>query len=294
MHLYMYKFIIFVIVVLSLITIGGYVFIQSMMPKQDTLLGTVFYNERIALLPGSVLTVSLRDVTASTETPVVLATYEYTTAGENIPLPYTLTYNPHDISRKGKYALYAEIAVSGEVRWVTNEPVPVLTGARPAEGIDVLVVAVPESESETTGTVSTAGLDGTNWVWQETTQGSESTRPDGDDFVLSFTQNSVMSTTDCNSLSGTYIINSDKIQFSPFASTLMFCEASNEAEYASALSSAKTFTKDGGVLTFSLEGGGTMIFRETTPDMLEPDEPMSDDQATTSEADETATTTTTE
>ncbi len=259
----MYKFILVVVLVVSLITLGAYLFLQSGTPNEDVLQGTVRYNERIALLPGSFLKVELRDQSTSKESPITLATYEYTTTGENIPLPFSLSYNPRDISRKGSYVLYAELSVGGVVRFTTDTPVPVLTSARPPEGVDVLLIAISEETDETKQVATASQLQNTAWIWNETKQGEDTLVPASDKFVLSFAENSVMSRTDCNGLSGTYIVAENNLTFSPFASTLMFCEESQEAEYVGALARATSFVRENQSLILNLEGGGTMLFTET-------------------------------
>ncbi len=105
-----------------------------------------------------------------------------------------------------------------------------------------------------------------SWVWRQTDYGNEETIvPPTEDFVLSFdlSEGLVMSTTDCNSLSGSFVINNETISFSPFASTLMYCENSLETEYQQTLSSASSYSIEENRLTIrTLEDQTVMIFEK--------------------------------
>ncbi len=99
-----------------------------------TLTGTVTYLQRIALLPGAVITVQLQD-----DMGVLIAEQSMTTSGENVPLPFKVTYDPAQIDEQGSYRLIATIAVEGQVRWTNAEPVAVLTNGAPTSAVEVLV-----------------------------------------------------------------------------------------------------------------------------------------------------------
>jgi heat shock protein HslJ len=90
---------------------------------------------------------------------------------------------------------------------------------------------------------STTQLDGTSWQWKYTeyTSGERRT-PRSDNFIISFDGDGVVSSaTDCNTLTGSVVISGNNIQFGQFASTKMFCEDSQEAQYSSELGRATVF-----------------------------------------------------
>lgn len=109
-----------------------------------------------------------------------------------------------------------------------------------------------------------AALAGTSWAWVRTELGSGSTvnAPSGNKFVLSFKEGgSVDSTTDCNSMGGTYTQNEEVLSFGPFMSTKMFCEGSMESDYASQLALAASHVIEGDTLRINLNRDfGVMVF----------------------------------
>jgi heat shock protein HslJ len=117
----------------------------------------------------------------------------------------------------------------------------------------------PVTKASTT-IVST--LPGTSWVWASAVaSGTTITAPKGNKFVITFDKGTAMhSTTDCNSLSGEYIISKDTVRFGALTSTLMFCEGSQESVYSELLSKARFFKIQDNTLTFILSDKGTMAF----------------------------------
>lgn len=85
------------------------------------------------------------------------------------------------------------------------------------------------------------------WVWQRTLNG---TGPDAEKggvvvpkkagtFSLNFTADGKVSgKTDCNSFGGTYAFSNGKISFGPLASTLVYCENSQEADFIKMLTNS--------------------------------------------------------
>ncbi len=104
--------------------------------------GTVTYLQRIALPAGSVINVELQDVSRADAVAEVLATQTITTAGENVPIPFELTYDPSQIDQRFTYAVRAQIMVDGALRWTTTTQYPVLTNGNPTSGVEVVVMPV--------------------------------------------------------------------------------------------------------------------------------------------------------
>lgn len=104
----------------------------------------------------------------------------------------------------------------------------------------------------------------TRWVWVRTEYlDGDTLKPRGEDFVLSFNEAGTMtSTTDCNSLSGDYVIDGEVLSFGPFMSTLMYCDGSLEGEYGSDLALTNSYTIVGDELRLNLNRDfGVMVFR---------------------------------
>lgn len=85
-----------------------------------------------------------------------------------------------------------------------------------------------------------------------------------DAFTILFNKDGRASiTTDCNNASGSYSLRGKEITFSNFASTLMYCEGSQESEFLKLLSEVKShyFTSKGELVLNLKEAGDSMIFR---------------------------------
>ncbi len=102
-----------------------------------TITGVVTYRARIALLPGSVISVQLLALSEDDAPSRLLAETTVTTIGENVPIPFSLGYDPAQIDAWQQYALNARIHYRGELLWVNSSPVRVLTGGAPA--VDVTI-----------------------------------------------------------------------------------------------------------------------------------------------------------
>src|SRR5690554_6277975 len=77
--------------------------------KAASLSGTVAYRERMALPEGSVIEVQIRDVSLADAPAEVVAQTSITTAGEQVPVPFTVWYDIADIEPGRTYAVFARI-----------------------------------------------------------------------------------------------------------------------------------------------------------------------------------------
>jgi len=101
-----------------------------------TVRGTVTYRQREALTPEASVFVDLRDAGAPPETPP-LARARVLTPGQ-VPIPFALIYDPASLDPSRSYALSARISDRGELRFVTERPVPVPT-AGDAPPVEIVV-----------------------------------------------------------------------------------------------------------------------------------------------------------
>ena len=103
------------------------------------LTGTVTYLQRIALPPDSVIEVQLQDVSKQDVAAEFIACQTITTAGENVPIPFELSYDPAQIEDRFTYALSVRITINGQLAWLNTDRYAVLTGDAPVTGVEVLV-----------------------------------------------------------------------------------------------------------------------------------------------------------
>ncbi len=97
-----------------------------------TITGSVSYRERIALPPGSAIRVTLEDVSLADAPAAIIA--EATLRPERqVPIPFTLRYDPAQVNPAHRYAVRAQISdAHGRLRWTTMEHYGVLTQKNPA------------------------------------------------------------------------------------------------------------------------------------------------------------------
>lgn len=109
-------------------------------------------------------------------------------------------------------------------------------------------------------------LDMQTWHWVSTTYGDgKLVKPvDSKKFALTFREGKVFSaSTDCNGVGGEYTTSGNKISFERMMSTLMYCEGSQEGEFAKMLSEIGSYHfTSRGELVFDLKfDSGVMVFR---------------------------------
>jgi putative lipoprotein len=100
--------------------------------------GTVTYRTRQALPAGAVVEVRLVDVSRADAPSVTHARQVLVTGGEQVPIPFALTYAPEVIEPGHRYQVQATITIDGRVRFRTTTAHPVL--ASDAAGPVVITV----------------------------------------------------------------------------------------------------------------------------------------------------------
>ena len=235
-----------------------------------TLDGSVAYVERIALAPGSLTVVELLDVT-NPDVPIVVSEVTVPTEGKNIPISFSLNYDPALIEKSKSYGLSARIMEGETIRLASIQPRPVLTNGNQVNEV-ALMVAPPKAESEVVSsdppfTLPSTELAGTRWVWQYTdgdvsASAERILAPDGEKFILSFGAEGFTSSTDCNQLSGSYLQVGESLSMGPIAATMKACvDETLEAVYATELGRVTSFAVTGDELRLNLQDNtGTMVF----------------------------------
>jgi len=107
-----------------------------------TVTGNVAYLPRIALPPNAVVEVSLQDVSRMDAPAIVLDRQTIQTNGKQVPIPFSLRYNPASIVPNQSYAVSARISVDGKLQWISTTRNSVITMGNPTSNITVLVSQV--------------------------------------------------------------------------------------------------------------------------------------------------------
>jgi putative lipoprotein len=102
--------------------------------------GSALYRERVAMLPGSTLTVTVEDVSRADAPSVVLAEQRVEDP-PNVPIPFELLVDRSAIGPHAELSVRASITQDGTLQWTSDTHHPVPMDGDP-EPITVLMVRV--------------------------------------------------------------------------------------------------------------------------------------------------------
>ena len=127
----------------------------------------------------------------------------------------------------------------------------------------LLVALLRETPTDAPNIVLTDG----SWRWVSATTNGVETKPNKPEaFVLTFADDTrFSSSTDCNQLMGTYTLDGNSLTFGQIASTMMYCEGSQESVYSALLADVSSYAIEGQALTLQLKDNkGAMQFSHVT------------------------------
>jgi putative lipoprotein len=103
----------------------------------------VAYRQRIALPPDAVVQVQLQDTSRADAPAVVLGEQVIEPMGRQVPIPFSIVYDPAAINPRGRYTVRARIeSAAGDLIWTSTQAYPVITGGNPTSDIEVVVQPV--------------------------------------------------------------------------------------------------------------------------------------------------------
>ncbi|HAS6260121.1 YbaY family lipoprotein [Vibrio vulnificus] len=108
----------------------------------QTISGTVFYRERIALPENAAVTLVLEDVSLADAPAKVIAKHKFITNGKQVPLSFDLAYDSKKIIANHRYNVRARIEVNGRLRFISDTIVPVITDEANTHNVEIMVVGV--------------------------------------------------------------------------------------------------------------------------------------------------------
>ncbi|RZQ28769.1 lipo-like protein [Vibrio vulnificus] len=108
----------------------------------QTISGTVFYRERIALPEDVAVTLVLEDVSLADAPAKVIAKHKFITNGKQVPLSFDLAYDSKKIIANHRYNVRARIEVNGRLRFISDTIVPVITDEANTHNVEIMVVGV--------------------------------------------------------------------------------------------------------------------------------------------------------
>ncbi|EJB8414448.1 TPA: YbaY family lipoprotein [Vibrio vulnificus] len=117
---------------------------EPLVKDQDiqTISGTIFYRERIALPENAAVTLVLEDVSLADAPAKVIAKHKFITNGKQVPLSFDLAYDSKKIIANHRYNVRARIEVNGRLRFISDTIVPVITDEVNTHNVEIMVVGV--------------------------------------------------------------------------------------------------------------------------------------------------------
>jgi len=94
----------------------------------------------MALTPEAEVQIELRDVSIAESDSVLVSKQVISTPGQ-VPIPFSLEYDPTRVVPGHTYAISARITDRGQLQFLTDARIPVLTGGAPGP-VEILVVPV--------------------------------------------------------------------------------------------------------------------------------------------------------
>ena len=111
--------------------------------EETTVTGTVTYLQRIALPPDALMTVQIEDVSLADAPAEVIGEQVIATDGAQVPIPFEVPYDTGEIEENHNYSLRVRIEDgNGNLLFINDTNVPVISGGNPTQDIEVIVVPV--------------------------------------------------------------------------------------------------------------------------------------------------------
>lgn len=105
--------------------------------------GDVTKLDRMALPPGTLITVELRDTSLADAPAITISTDEIELDGNQLPVPYVLEYDEDEIVENHTYTVFSRVTdPDGTLIYITDTAYPVITRGNPTEDVEVIVVPV--------------------------------------------------------------------------------------------------------------------------------------------------------
>jgi putative lipoprotein len=225
-------------------------------------MGTITYNERMALPPDAVVDVRLIDATRQDATARVVAEKSIDTDGRQVPIPFELGYDASDIEADHQYVVRAGIRSGDQLLFSTTDAHPVITGGSPTR-VELVLRRVRTSTDSASGVSGRATVPVENTHWKLAVLGGRPAHLMNDasapNMELVSAQRRMRGNTGCNGMSGPYVLAGDSLRFGSIIATKRACtdDEMNRQEgiLLEALEAARTWRVAGDTLTLVGEPG---------------------------------------
>ena len=190
-----------------------------------TIVGTVWYQERMLLPPNAEILINLEEVARADAPSDLIATTRFAPeAGQ--PWVFSLEYDPAKLHDKGRYVLRARIEAEGRLLFTSTEHIPAFD-RNPEEPMKIVVsqIASRPAGGNVPPAKPDASLTNTYWKLIEL-NGQPAALGAGNrelHMVLTTEGDRVKGFSGCNKFTGNYQRRDDQLHFKPLASTRMAC-----------------------------------------------------------------------
>lgn len=117
---------------------NSFIYQCSPAAQATSVTGIVIYRQRIALPSNAVVEVKLQEASRADAPATTLAEQTIMTQGRQVPIPFTLSYNPDQINPQSIYIIQARILIDGKLRWINTSNYSVITQGNPTQ-VEVIV-----------------------------------------------------------------------------------------------------------------------------------------------------------
>ena len=187
--------------------------------SQAIITGTVAYRERMALPPDAAIEIKLEDVSLPAAPAKTIGESVFAPGGQQVPVPFQLSYNPADINPDHTYQLQANISVDGKITFTSTTAYPVITKGAPSQ-VNMMLQQVQAATAPASG----RKLRDTRWNLVELNGTAAVSAANGTPAHLELYKTGQLSgSTGCNNIAGSYIAAAGGSQFTPGATTMMAC-----------------------------------------------------------------------
>ena len=236
------------------------------MAELATIEGEASYRERIALGPGAVLEVELLDISRADAPSDRLASIRIK-AQAQVPIPFTLHYDPALIEPRRSYAVTAKLIVEGKIVFRSDTVHPVLTRGA-GDTVEILMVRTAAGDAAPPGAAKEAGSSGDMARFVGPTRVAEDIRGRGviDDLQSHITfsaEGRAHGLGGCNNFTGGYRLEGATLELGPLAGTRKACPPAimdQEARFHDALGETRGYRFENGLL-FLLDAQGAPVMR---------------------------------
>jgi putative lipoprotein len=197
-----------------------------------TIVGSVWYRERMLLPPNAEILINLEEVARADAPSELISSTRFAPEGGQ-PWTFSLAYDPAKLHDKGRYVLRARIEADGRLLFTSTEHIPAFDRS-PGEPLKIMVSRVagrPAGENVPPAKPD-ASLTNTYWKLIEL-NGQPAALGAGNrelHMVLTTEGNRVQGFSGCNKFTGNYQRGDNQLHFEPLASTRMACITGMEQE----------------------------------------------------------------